>query len=446
MLSKEANDLITLTGIGTPCGDLMRRYWHPVALSEELEADVPLPVKILGEELVLFRDAIGAPQLIGRYCPHRSVDLSYGRVEANGLRCLYHGWVLAGNGRCVQQPGEAASSSFKEKIRHVAYPCRDAGGLIMTYMGPGEAPPLPEFPFFSCRPDQVFAIKVHQSCNYLQANEGNIDPQHLSFLHVVQSPKSQLIPDINELIAGDAAPTIDVEETAYGHRIFTARKTGPDKNYVRITNFIMPNASAFDGLPPINPTTEKFRPNLGFQVHWHVPIGDTEHWKYTLLYRYEGALDKDVMRTIFFADLDSSYHSPRSAKNRYLQSRQEIRDNETYAGFGKNFYDHDTFAVETQGRIMDRSNEHLGTTDRPVILMRKQLLKAIDDVRHGKAPLFAERGGSSAAAREVVVRSDTLPASVDVSGDWWHPKAASGKILVNDPERRDSVESTRKTS
>src|SRR3990172_4094926 len=209
MLSKDQNDLITLTGPGTPGGEMIRRYWHPVALSEELLDDVPLPVTIFGEELVLFRDSVGKPQLIGRYCPHRSVDLSYGRVEANGLRCLYHGWLRAGTGRCLQQPGEPAGSTFKDKIRHTAYPCREGGGLILTYMGPGESPRLPNFPFLFCRPEQVFATKIHQACNYLQANEGNIDPQHLSFLHVVQAMKNQLVPDLNDLIAGDASPAID---------------------------------------------------------------------------------------------------------------------------------------------------------------------------------------------------------------------------------------------
>src|SRR6185436_18567417 len=279
----------------------------------------------------------------------------------------------------------------------------------------------PDFPFFSCPPERVFTVKVHQACNYLQANEGNIDPQHLSFLHVVQSMQSQLIPDLNDFLAGDTAPTIDVEETDYGHRVFTVRKTGPDSKYVRISNFIMPNLSAFDGVPPMNPRTEQFRPNLGYQVHWHVPINDTDHWKYTVVYRHEGALDQAAMREIFFGEIDRNYYSPRNAENRYLQSREEIRRNETYAGFGKNFYDHDTFAVESQGAIMDRSNEHLGTTDRPVMLMRRQLLKAIDDVRNGREPLFSGRNG--VAGREVVVRSDNMPASVDVFGDWWRPKA-----------------------
>jgi phenylpropionate dioxygenase-like ring-hydroxylating dioxygenase large terminal subunit len=422
MLGREQNDLITLTRLGTPGGELMRRYWQPVALSEEVPADAPVPVRVMGEDLVLYRDGEGRPNLIGRRCPHRGVDLSYGRVEGGGLRCLYHGWLLAGNGRCLQQPGEPAGSTFKDKIRHTAYPCREGGGLILAYLGPGEPPRLPQFPFLAGAPERVWCTKIYHACNYLQANEGNIDPQHLSFLHVIPSPQSAILPDLNDLLTGDVAPRLEVEETAFGHRVYTTRKSGPDKHYVRITNFVMPNCSAFDGVPLLNPRTNPFRPNLGYQIHWHVPIDDGEHWKYTIIYRYDGPVDRDYMEKELFAELDESYRSPRNAQNRYLQNRAEMK-RETFAGLGRNFYDQDLFAVETQGAIMDRSNEHLGTTDRPVILMRRQLLKAVEDVRAGRDPLFVERDGDANALAELVVRSDTLPAGVDVMSGWWREAA-----------------------
>lgn len=413
MLSREQNDLITLTGPGTPGGDMMRRYWHPVALSEELKDDEPVPVTVLSEELVLFRSADGKPQLIGRYCPHRSVDLSYGRVEAGGLRCIYHGWVMDGRGRCTQQPGEPPGSTFKDKIRTPAYPCHEVNGVILAYLGPldskGEPPRVPAFDFVKGKPSQVFAMKMHQACNYLQANEGNIDPQHLSFLHVVPAAGSQLIPDMNNLVAADAAPSIEPEEKPWGQRIETTRMVGPDTKYVRTTNFVMPNAAAFDGLPPFAYPGEPFRMNMGYQMHFHVPIDDRQHWKYTIIFRYEGELDHSFLRKAFFPDIDANYYSPRNRTNRFLQSRDEIRSGETYAGMGSNFYDHDTLAVETQGVIMDRSNEHLGTTDRPVILMRRQLLKAVEDVRHGKDPLFVQRAGDPDEAKDLYVRIETMP-------------------------------------
>src|SRR5262245_37418935 len=189
MLSREQNELLTRTGRGTPAGELFRRYWQPVALAEELPAGAPpRPVRLLGEDLVRFRDASDEIGLMALRCPHRGADLSFARVEGNGLRCLYHGWLLAKNGRCLDQPGEPAGSSHKETIRHPAYPCREAGGLILTYMGPGEAPPLPNFPIFSAPAGHVWTSKLIHECNYLQGNEGNVDPQHLSFLHRMSSP------------------------------------------------------------------------------------------------------------------------------------------------------------------------------------------------------------------------------------------------------------------
>src|SRR5262245_19330512 len=143
MLSKEQNDLITLTDARTPGGELMRRYWQPVALSEELTADTPVPTRILGEDLVLFRDWAGKPQLIGRYCPHRGVDLSYGRLDKGGLRCIYHGWLMSGDGRCREEPGEPASSDYKDKIRHPGYPCHKAGRLILHCRGSCKPPRRP---------------------------------------------------------------------------------------------------------------------------------------------------------------------------------------------------------------------------------------------------------------------------------------------------------------
>ena len=142
MLTPEQNRLLTETGPGTPGGALLRRYWQPVGLSEEIHVDsAPKPVRILSENLVLYRDEHGSAGLLGLHCPHRGVDLSYGRIEDGGLRCLYHGWLFARDGRCLEQPGEPAGSTFKDRIRHTAYPTHEANGLIFAYFGPGELPP-----------------------------------------------------------------------------------------------------------------------------------------------------------------------------------------------------------------------------------------------------------------------------------------------------------------
>jgi phthalate 4,5-dioxygenase len=176
MISKEENNLLTQTGPGSPAGNLLRRYWQPVALVNELAAGgAPLAVRILGEDLVLFRDDKGRAGLLGIHCSHRGTDLSYGRVEDGGLRCLYHGWLYDIEGRCLEQPGEPWGGEQRAAIRHPAYPCREAGGVIFTYMGPGEPPLLPNYDFLSASPDYLYVSKIFHECNYLQANEGNID-------------------------------------------------------------------------------------------------------------------------------------------------------------------------------------------------------------------------------------------------------------------------------
>src|SRR5579871_706734 len=184
MLTVEQNELLTRVGPGTPCGDLLRRYWQPVALAEEIApGGPPVPLEILGEALVLFRDEQGRPGLLGLHCAHRGADLSYGRLEDGGLRCIYHGWLYDRAGRCLEQPGEPAGSRYFERIRHPAYPCHEAAGIIFAYMGPGAPPLFPAYEFLHVPDANVISNKIWHDCSYLQGNEGNIDPAHLSFLH-----------------------------------------------------------------------------------------------------------------------------------------------------------------------------------------------------------------------------------------------------------------------
>jgi phthalate 4,5-dioxygenase oxygenase subunit len=350
-------------------------------------------------------------------------------VEDGGLRCLYHGWLMAGDGRCLDQPGEPEGSSYKDRIRHKAYPCREAGGLILAYMGPGEPPCLPKFPFFLAAAERRWTTKIHHDCNYLQGNEGNIDPQHLSYLHRFLDPRQSVDARVNSLLIRDAAPKLDVEETAYGFRLFAARAAGPDQNYIRMSNFIMPNASAFDGSPLVDPRTGKSRENLGYQLHWHVPIDDVTHWKYTILYAHEIAIDLDWIEKIVFADVGPDYRLARNADNRYLQDRSEMKS-QSFAGLGQSFWAHDKFATEAQGPIADRSAEHLGTTDKPATLMRRQLLQAIDAMKAGRDPLFVERDGAENALAELMVISKVVPNTTDALSGWWHAHRPKNGLLA----------------
>src|SRR5215510_2362462 len=247
MIASDENNLLTQVGPVTPCGELMRRYWQPVALSEELPRDgAPLKVQILSEELVLFRDDQGRPGLLGLHCSHRGTDLSYGRVEDGGLRCLYHGWLYDVAGRCLEQPGEPGGGEHKDAIRHLAYPCREIGGVILTYIVPRQPPLPPNYEFLTVPAEYRTATKLYESCNYIQGNEGNINPVHLSFLHQgldeAQIARRRMVPGSNSsdntLLGEDITPTIEVEITDFGLRIYTLRSAGRDKRYLRVTNFV----------------------------------------------------------------------------------------------------------------------------------------------------------------------------------------------------------------
>ena len=184
MLTQEQNDALTRTSAGTPGGALLRSYWQPIAVASELpDGGAPVPVDILGEELVLFRDDQGRLGLIDRHCAHRGTDLSFGRLEDGGLRCLYHGWLYDVNGACLEQPAEPKESTFKSKIRLCAYPVVERGGAFFAYLGSGGPPEFPNYDFLTYPPEHCHAAKVFVDCNYLQANEGNYDPGHVGFLH-----------------------------------------------------------------------------------------------------------------------------------------------------------------------------------------------------------------------------------------------------------------------
>jgi phenylpropionate dioxygenase-like ring-hydroxylating dioxygenase large terminal subunit len=385
MMTAEENDLLTQTDRGAPCGELLRRYWQPVALGEEMpRGGAPLKVRILGEDLVLFRDDQDRLGLIGLHCAHRGTDLSYGRIEDGGLRCLYHGWLYDIRGRVVEQPGEPGGGAGRHEVQHPAYPCREAGGVILTYMGPGDPPLLPNYEFLTAPPEYRTVVKIFEECNYLQGNEGNIDPVHLSFLHQAideaQIARRRIVPGSdatdNRLLGEDITPTIEVEVTDYGLRIYTLRNSGRDKRYIRVTNFVMPNLSVFGGSTA----------GAGYAIHWHVPIDDTHHWKYSWAHSRTSPLDPSEARGYATnSDLNPDYTLKRNKGNRYLQDREEMQT-VSFLGMGLNFNVHDAYATEGQGEIVDRTQEHLGYSDKPIAMMRKVLLRAIRDLRAGREP------------------------------------------------------------
>lgn len=398
MVSREQNELLTRVGPGSPCGEMIRRYWQPAALSDELPpGGAPLPLRLLGEDLVLLRDETGQPGLLGLHCAHRGADLSYGRLEDGGLRCIYHGWLYDRAGRCLEQPGEPAGSTFHERIRQKAYPCAEVGGLILAYLGPGSPPLVPAYEFLHARPEMSFATKLFQDCNFLQGNEGNLDPQHTPFLHRLYG----LDDDSHTYFSSSGTfPSLEVEDTAFGFRMCRTRSIDPDTDYIILTYFVLPNFAAFSGVPN------------GYSVNWHVPIDDTHHWKYSIQFGREIPVNPTIIegrRTGVTAD----YRPKRNKANRYLQSREELKTF-GFAGLGSSFYDHDTCATEGEGPILDRTQEHLGFTDRGVIAMRSHMLGAIKDVQKGLDPPGVVRDPASNRFPELVVASGKVH-----TGDIW---------------------------
>lgn len=405
MISADENQLLTQTDAKTACGELLRRYWQPVSLSEELTGGRPLKVRILGEDLVLFRDNQGRPGLLGLHCAHRGTDLSYGRIENGGLRCLYHGWLYDVNGRVLEQPGEPGGGVHRHEICHLAYPCQEAGGVVFTYMGPGDLPLLPRYEFLTVPEAQRSVTKIFYRCNYLQGNEGNIDPVHLSFLHQylneAEVVDKRIVPGSattdNALLGRDIAPTIEVEVTDYGLRIFTLRGAESKKTYLRVTNFIMPNLSAFGGSTV----------GEGYAVHWHVPIDDRCHWKYVFMFSREKALAEELRRK-HRADITADYRLMREEGNRYQQDRESMLT-QTFTGMGLNFQAHDAFATESQGAVQDRTAEHLVSSDKAIIAARKLIIGGIRDVKEGRDPLHVIRDPKLNRWSNLAVISEVVP-------------------------------------
>jgi len=366
MLSKEENELLTRTGAGTPMGDLLRRYWIPAFLSEELPGPdcPPIQVRLMGEELVAFRDSEGRIGLLDEHCYHRGTSLYYGRNEECGLRCIYHGWKYDVEGRVVDTPAEPADSRFKEKLRITAYPTHEAAGIVWAYMGPPEKQPLfPDYEFCSVPLDSTHATKSFQECNYLQGVEGECDTTHLQYLHWQFDPSGHM----RDYYRNPMREYI-IEETDFGIRLVALREGGPNQTYVRVSSIVMPMLC--------------WIPSGGTgSVHMYVPAGDDGHsWRFNL--------DLNVTperRAAHEPFTQPDYTKIRNLGNHYLQDR-DLQRTFNFTGMGNSFVIHDSCATETMGAIYDRSKEHLAVSDRAVIAMRHYLLRVVRAFDAGGEP------------------------------------------------------------
>jgi phthalate 4,5-dioxygenase len=366
MLSSADNETLTRVGADTPTGKLIRRFWIPVLLAAEVSQPdgTPVRVRLLGENLVAFRDTQGRVGLLDEHCPHRRASLALGLNADSGLRCLYHGWKFGVDGRCLDIPTEEAGPRLCAKVKAKAYPTHEAGGVIWAYMGPPQSlPGFPDFEWLGMPSTHCAAFKLLEDCNYAQAVEGTIDSAHAGILHKsVPWDAPPRFPHERDLV-----PKLEVEYTRYGFRYGAIRKLDENNAHVRVTNVVMPFYTA---IPPDGAGPRKDRR----MVNAFVPRDDTSTWH--IQWFFDDTQPIDVKFRIDEGGHwhDDSFRKLKNIDNWYQQDREMMRTGE-FSGI-RGIVTQDHAVSETQGRILDRSKEHLGTSDVAVVAWRRLMIKA----------------------------------------------------------------------
>lgn len=380
-MTRDENELLCRVEGEAPMGQLMRRHWIPACLSEEVpDADgTPVAVRLLGEDLVAWRDSDGRVSLMDRFCPHRRASLVFGRNEEGGLRCLYHGWKMDVAGNVMEMPSEPPQSMMAEKIKHKAYPTHEHGGFVWAYMGPAETMPTFQAPPFAPTANtKVSIVKMLIDCNWAQVLEGAIDSAHSSTLHSTDITPSRVAgTQPKGLIflrpSTDKAPRIQVNATDYGFKYAAIRRpiSNPDtQDYVRISVFVAP----FTVLIP---------PNTQYNIaNVNVPVDDSHTMFHFISWSEspDGAMDQEDYRKLLVAqvgiDLDTGYRKLRAtAANNYLQDRQAMK-NGSFTGI-RGFPNQDVAMWESMGPIVDRTLERLGASDQAIVKFRRLMVDAV---------------------------------------------------------------------
>jgi phthalate 4,5-dioxygenase len=404
MLSAERNAYMTRVGPDTPMGALFRRFWLPVLVPEQLpEPDGdPVRIRVLGEDLVAFRDSNGRVGIVDAFCPHRRAPLFFGRNEECGLRCVYHGWKFDTQGNCVDMPSEPPESDFKERIRIKSYPTREWGGAIWIYMGPpASRPPLPALEWATLpAPHRRVAMWIVES-NWLQVLEGNVDTAHVSFLHAANDG----IPGVREEGLLDKAPRLMVIENNAGFAYGGRRATRDGQYYWRVTQFLLPMYTLIPG------------PGWPRACVGVVPIDDQHTIRVQIAYNPQAPLEGEGRFTprelgeFRLADgvTIDTWIPTENRGNRYNLDR-EMQRRVNYSGI-QGIETQDRAMTEGMGYICDRTQEHLGTSDLAVIAARRVLEKRARDLEKGVEPAAAHlQDGFGARPLDVIAAEDNLGA------------------------------------
>jgi 5,5'-dehydrodivanillate O-demethylase len=365
MLSVDENQLLTRVGPGTPGGDMMRRYWWPVQFSDNLK-DRPMKARLLGEDFVIYRDGNGKLGMLDLLCCHRMTSLEYGRVEQDGIRCCYHGWVFDAQGKCIEQPAEKPGNTYKDKVRQGAYEVQDLAGFIWAYIGPKPAPLIPHYDLLHRTDGRRVLSCSEDYCNWLQKAENGLDLSHLPFLHASVYPH----------MAFKTPTGYDYLERNYGYKcVLHIEDLAP-----RIIHFIFPAHTRVSTTPRTNEA-------ISHDIRFRVPVDDT------LTHSY-------VIR--FYPTKDGKFEQETHG---YVGKQPGIYKRVEDAYWNLPSREQDRVAQETQGPITNRSLEHLAESDYGIIMFRKKLSEAIEAVAQGRDPHGVVR---NAAENKPILFESTL--------------------------------------
>jgi 5,5'-dehydrodivanillate O-demethylase len=406
MISREENEFLTRVSAGTPAGELLRRYWHPVAAACELTDAKPIrKVRVLGEDLVVFRLRRASPDapieygLVAEQCPHRLASLAWGRVDTTGIRCPYHGWKFAPSGRCIEQPAEPANSPYKDRILQTAYPVQMLGGLLFAYLGPAPAPLLPRWDVLAREDGKRWGvIESVINCNWLQPMENSVDPAHLYWLHGGGGPTAEVKDDA--LFAALGVQSVYGEKNEYVPFEYGIQK-------VRITAGKKPgDPPETEQHPLVFPTILRLVLGLdlvkaqGYQAVQTFTEADTQ-LKYMHNMQFRVPID-DTHTMVFHVNFMPSTTTVTAPDAEVPFEHCALKDEA--GGYNMRIVTaQDAMAWETQGGLTDRSREHLGVSDRGVVMLRRMLKQQITAVQEGRDPMGVIRDPEKNAAIDLDV-------------------------------------------
>jgi phenylpropionate dioxygenase-like ring-hydroxylating dioxygenase large terminal subunit len=432
MLSKQENDLLTQTDAGTPMGELFRRFWLPAMLSDELpENDCePVRLRLLGEDLIVFRDSDGKVGVLDAYCPHRGAALFFGRNELSGLRCIYHGWKFDVEGTCVDLPNTPEGEDFRDRVHIKSYKATEGGGIVWVYMGPKDrVPPRPGFDWMDVPSTHYVVAKYYTHCNYLQAIEGDLDPSHVAFLHSTldgnrSNPSHRIfgrdggtVPQVM-----NRAPRYETVETDAGSALINTRRPEEGKVTYGLNHWVMPfyglAGLAGPGVFPVNIKVPQDDENtIYFRLRWsEKPLTDAARADL----RIGGYVNPPL--------IPGSFEPKENKANDYLIDRIKQR-NFSFSGMSQTAVQDTAMQENQRGALMDRSQEVLVTSDKWIISVRHRLTTAAKALQAGQEP--AEPFNT--AAMRIRNAAVTVPEGTDL-----HEAIAP---IMNAAPRAEAVES-----